>query len=434
MAELLEAVRSLARPLTDGRDLDPLMEMVGDRKYVLLGEASHGTHEYYTWRAETSKRLISEKGFTFVGVEGDWPDCYAVNRYVKGYANSGKSAKEVLNTFERWPAWMWANREVAEFIEWLREHNEKLPEDRKVGFYGLDVYSLWDSMKAVVEYLREKDPEAVRAAIKAYLCFEPYYEDVEEYARATAFVPASCEDEVVEILSLLKSRRPTFDEDGREAYFCAEQNALVARNAERYYRTMIRGGSRSWNIRDTDMVETLERLMGFHGPQAKGIVWEHNTHIGDARFTDMANGGMVNVGQLVRELHGEDSVALVGFGSFKGSVIAGAEWDAPMEVMTVPPARQGSWEHALHEAEAKDKLLLFDDREHLERMLFERRGHRAIGVVYNPAYESGNYVPTILPWRYDAFIYIDSTQALHPLRMEAGWEEEEVPETYPSAV
>ena len=428
--ELKNMVRGRAHPLREVEGLDPLLERIGDAQCVLLGEASHGTSEYYTWRSRISQRLIREKGFSFIAVEGDWPDCYEVNRYVKRYPDSGKGAREVLKTFDRWPTWMWANEEMVELTEWLRQHNDGLPEEEKVGVYGLDVYSLWESMEAVIRYLERIDAEAVEAARRAYRCFEPYGEDVREYARATAFVPTSCEDEVVEMLSELRNRLPEYRDDP-ESRFSAEQNALVVRGAERYYRAMVRGGSSSWNVRDRHMVETLERLMRHHGPDAKAIVWEHNTHIGDARATDMAEAGMVNVGQLVREQRGAEDVVLVGFGSYRGSVIAGAEWGAPMERMPVPPAREGSWEDILHRAGKEDKLLVFSEAEDEDRLL-ERRAHRAIGVVYAPAYERhGNYVPTVLPRRYDAFLYVDETQALHPLHMRTR-KNGEPPETFPS--
>jgi erythromycin esterase-like protein len=429
-----------SHPLDSARDLDPLLDAIGDARFVLLGEASHGTSEYYTWRAELSKRLIREKGFSFIAVEGDWPDCYRVNRYAKGYGDSGHSAEEVLHAFERWPTWMWANREVVALTEWLHEHNHSLPAEQQVGFYGLDVYSLWESMSAVVEYLERIDPEAARTARRAYSCFDPYYEDVQEYARATALVPTSCEDEAVSMLGALRSKARTYREDGRDAYFDAEQNALVARDAERYYRTMVRGGPTSWNVRDHHMVDTLDRLMDHHGRSARAIVWEHNTHIGDARFTDMRRAGMVNVGQLVREAHGErpderDGVMLVGFGSHRGTVIAGDEWGAPMRRMRVPAGRQGSWEDLLHRASARDKLLIFDGSDDAGILgLGQPLEHRAIGVVYDPDAERwGNYVPTIVPRRYDAFIYVDQSKALDPLHLpvHVGGDE---PETYPSGM
>ncbi len=432
-AELVQQLKKITRPLRGPEDLDPLLEQVGEARYVLLGEASHGTAEYYTWRAELSKRLITEKGFSFIAVEGDWPDCYRINRYVKGLPDSGEDARDVLTNFRRWPTWMWANEEIAHLMDWLRRHNDRLPTEQKVGFYGLDVYSLWDSLYAVLTYLRSVDPSSLPAALKAFHCFEPYGEDVQEYARATVLVPESCEKEVVKLLRELRGKAPEYRADGREAFFQAEQNALVLKNAEAYYRAMVHGGPESWNIRDRHMAETLDRLMHHHGDHARAIVWEHNTHIGDARFTDMAEEGMVNVGQLARERHADEGVVLVGFGSYKGRVIAGAAWDAPMEAMRVPPAREGSWEQILHEMGAEDRLLLLGQAGQT-RELVQPRGHRAIGVVYHPEYEHlGNYVPTVLPRRYDAFLYLDRTEALHPLRV-AAHEEGEVPETYPTGV
>jgi erythromycin esterase len=428
---LLDEVASVSHTLHGWEDLDPLMERIGNARYVLLGEASHGTSEYYTWRRQLSQRLIREKGFSFIAVEGDWPDCYRVNRYAKAYPDSGSSAREVLHAFDRWPTWMWANEEVVSLIEWLRRHNEGLPPDERVGFYGLDVYSLWDSMHLVLSYLERVDGSAVAAARRAFACFEPYAEDVQDYARATAWAPESCEDEVVELLQEMRKKAAQFQHDGREGFFNAEQNALVAHNAEKYYRTMISGDSPSWNVRDRHMAETLDRLVQHYGPDAKAIVWEHNTHIGDARATDMASAGMVNVGQLVRVQHADQGVVLIGFSSYRGTVIAGSEWGAPMEVMPVPAGREGSWEAVLHEIVPRDKLLIFDSAAASTGM-GEQRGHRAIGVVYRPRYEHyGNYVPTVLPRRYDALLFLDESTALNPLHLR-GHFEHEVPETYPT--
>lgn len=430
---LAAAIGEHAIRLQEPIDLDPLLERIGNARYVLIGEASHGTSDFYRWRAELSKRLIEERGFSFVSVEGDWPDCYRVNRYVKWRPDTGNSAYDVLHAFERWPTWMWANRDVVAFVAWLRSYNERLAEERQVGFYGLDVYSLFESMAEVVQYLDRIDPEAARAARRAYSCFDPYAEDVQEYARATALVPTSCEDEAISILAALRRKAPEYAADGRDAFFNAEQNALVARGAELYYRTMVRGGPTSWNVRDHHMVDTLERLMRFHGPLAKGIVWEHNTHIGDARFTDMARAGMANVGQLVRQAHSGDDVVLVGFGSHHGTVIAADEWGLPMQRMRVPDARMESYEAVMHECGVRDFLLLFDGSDDGGIPgLDEIRGHRAIGVVYNPHAERwGNYVPTLLARRYDAFIYLDETEALDPLHMPVHVGAEP-PETYPS--
>jgi erythromycin esterase len=417
------------------QDLDPLIDAVGDSRYVLLGEATHGTAEFYDWRTEISKRLIREKGFRFIAVEGDWPHCYTVDRYVKWRADSGGSAEDVLSAFDRWPTWMWANHEVARLAEWMRSHNRDAPEDRQVGFYGLDVYSLWDSMAAVEAYLQRVDPELARAARRAYSCFDPYHDDEQEYARATALVPTSCEDEAVAMLRALRGRASRYREDGRDGYFDAEQNAIVARNAELYYRTMVRGGPTSWNVRDHHMVETLERLVEHHGPDARAIVWEHNTHVGDARFTNMARAGMVNVGQLVRERHGGEGVLITGFGTYRGSVIAGEEWGAPMQRMRVPPAREGSFEDACRRAGGGDRLLLFDGSDDGGVPgLDEPIDHRAIGVVYDPHAERwGNYVPTVVPRRYDAFLFVEESSALDPLHLVAEVHDE-VPETYPSGM
>lgn len=420
---------TLSSPLRDVNDLDPLLDRIGDARFVLLGEASHGTHEYYLWRARLSRRLIEEKGFRFIAVEGDWPDCYQINRYVQGELPD-LTAEDVCRAFARWPTWMWANWEIVALAEWMRQHNRDRPEDERAGFYGLDLYSLWESLKAITDYLKEHHPEAVAAAQEAFQCFEPYAEDPQRYAMATQFVPKDCEDDVVKLLTSVRQRAGGELGEG-QADFNAVMNAEALRGAETYYRTMITGGAESWNVRDRHMSDTLNRLMRHFGPDAKAILWEHNTHIGDARYTDMAAAGMFNVGELVREEHEADGVVLAGFGSYQGSVVAGRAWDAPMQVMDVPPARGGSWEHALHLLNAEDRLLLFQPPLAPDNALSVPRGHRAIGVVYHPEAEIGNYVPTVLPLRYDAFLYIDQTTALHPLHInqEAG-----PPELYPWSV
>lgn len=429
---LAEVVARAQRPLRNDHDLDPLLDEIGDRRIVLLGEASHGTAEYYEWRRRISERLIREKHFSFIAVEGDWPDCYTLNRYAKDLPDSGHNARDVAHAFDRWPTWMWANEEVVGLLEWLRAHNDGLSPDDRVGFYGLDVYSLWESMEAVINYLERVDPEAAARARRAYSCFDPYHADVQAYARATALVPTSCEQDAVRALTELRRNAAAYREDGRDAFFNAEQNALVARNAERYYRAMVMGGPDSWNLRDTHMIETLSRLLTHYGPASKAIVWEHNTHVGDARATDMARAGLVNVGELARA-EWRDDVYIAGFSSYQGSVIAGDEWGAPMQRMPVPPAMRGSWEHVLHEAGAHDKLLLLKDLA-ADEDASKVRGHRAIGVVYDPEWErAGNYVPTRLPERYDALLHIDESHALHPLHITEH-DEGEPPETFPSGM
>lgn len=413
--------------LSSSKDLDALIENIGDSSIVMLGEASHGTHEYYTWRTAISKRLITEKGFNFIAVEGDWPDCYRINRFIKDYKDSKTNIREVLSAFDRWPTWMWANWEVAALSDWLRSVNQNKPADKKIGFYGLDVYSLWDSMREMMNYLEKEDPAAAQSVKKAILCFEPFEQNEHLYARY-ALSERSCRDKVIDLLKEIRLKAQFLDGD-REAGFNTEQNALIAVNAEKYYRSMMGFDNESWNVRDRHMMETLERLMNFHGKKAKSIVWEHNTHIGDARATDMKKAGMVNTGQLSREQYGINQVYLVGFGSYQGSVIAGEEWGAPMAEMEVPPAREGSIEYNLHRESSKDRYLLFNNTD-IQEKYDKAIKHRAIGVVYHPERERfGNYVPSVMSQRYDAFIYLDETMALHPLHLKP--HDEKMPETYP---
>jgi erythromycin esterase len=435
--DLVDRLGMLARPLSELSDLDPLLERIGDARYVLLGEASHGTSDYYRWRAALTLRLIREKGFSFVAVEGDWPDCRRVDRFVKDDAHPEIGPQAVLQTFGRWPTWMWANLEVAAFMSQLQVHNAALPTGERVGFYGLDVYSLWDSLERVSAYLKERDPQRRESLERVLRCFEPYGDDVEKYALATRWIDESCEDEVVALLGEVRGAMSMLHEERwaseRDAHFDAEQNALVVKSAERYYRTMVRGGAESWNVRDRHMTQTLERLMEHHGPHAKAVVWEHNTHIGDARFTDMAASGVLNVGQLIRERHDAADVVLVGFGSFEGTVIAARAWEAPMERMRVPPAVAGSWEELFHRLGARNHWLLSTPSTSTDDFL-EPRGQRAIGVVYHPDSERANYVPTVLPRRYDAFLYFDASEALHPVGESRPQEDRDLPETFPSGL
>ncbi|ALJ00908.1 erythromycin esterase family protein [Rufibacter tibetensis] len=417
----------LCLPLQNSQDLDPLLERIGDAKYVLLGEASHGTHEYYTWRAEISRRLIQEKGFSFIAVEGDWPDCFEINRWVKNYPDTAESITDVLTQFDRWPTWMWANWEIAALAEWMRKYNNAVPKSQRVGFYGLDVYSMWDSMKIIVDYLEKEDPEAAAYAKRAINCFEPYGEE-ESYGIGLSRMKSSCREAVLQLLLEVRQKAAHYNH-APEAGLNAEINALVAANGEKYYRSMSAFGDNSWNVRDRHMVEALNTIMNYHGPEAKVIVWEHNTHIGDARATDMADEGMLNVGQLVRDQHKPEEVVLVGFGSYEGTVIAGRMWDAPMQEMPVPPAIEKSVEEVLHSASQESKLLIFDQQPALREYFRGWMGHRAIGVVYRPERERGNYVPTKLSARYDAFLYLDKTRALHPIHLKPAGQK--TPETFP---
>ena len=427
--------QDIALPLQDAADLDPLLERIGEARVVCIGEASHGTHEYYAWRATLTRRLIEEKGFDLVGVEGDWPDCYRISCSVTGGSSAPEDPRQALESFERWPTWMWANEEVLDFTRWLRRHNMARPADQRVGFYGLDVYSLWESLRAVLDHLREHHPGDLDAAVEACRCLEPYAEDPQAYARSTRLVPTGCEREVIGMLSdLLQRHASDGDDDHPDARFAAEQNARSAVGAEAYYRAMVQGGPESWDVRDTHMAETLDRLVEHYedrrpGRRAKAVVWEHNTHVGDARFTDMADAGMVNVGQLVRERHPDDTV-LIGFGSHRGTVVAARSWCSRARRMDVPPARAGSTEALLHLAlDGHPGLFVFPEQ--LPGWAADERSHRAIGVVYRPEAERwGNYVPTVLGRRYDAFLWFDETRALTPLAGESAEEGDEL-ESWP---
>jgi erythromycin esterase-like protein len=427
MGRYADEVRGLASPLADAGDLDRLIDRIGDARVVMLGEASHGTSEFYRWRAALTRRLIAERGFSFVGVEGDWPDCERVDRSVRGHPGAPEDPRAALFEFERWPTWMWANEEVVDFCRWLRTHNDGLDPAERAGFHGLDVYSLWESLREILMHVREHDPDTLPEVLDAYRCFEPYGEDPQRYAVQVAFVPDSCVQEVTDLLVNMRQRAADRAEE-----FSVWQNAEVVARAEQYYRAMVFGGPDAWNIRDTHMADTLDRLLKHYGPAAKAVVWAHNTHVGDARGTDMAEAGEVNLGQLGRERHGEDQVVLVGFGTHRGRVIASRSWDAPMEAMPVPPGRPGSVEDVLHTTAPTWALLVFPRTDQPD-FLVDWLGHRAVGVVYHPERErTGNYVPTQLGKRYDAFVWLDETTALHPLHTRRVSVLE--PETYPVGV
>ncbi len=390
-------------PLQTEQDLDVLLNQIGNAPYVLLGEASHGTSEFYTWRAAITRRLIQEKGFNIIAVEGDWPAAYEVNRYIRGASNA-TSANKALQNFQRWPTWMWANQEIADLTEWLRQHNQSQTSN-PVGFYGLDLYSLWESLDAIAEF-PDADPATIAAVQSAQSCLAPYNRDEQAYAYATS----GCTGEIEKVLQAVQNQRSQLPA-GHEEAFNAEQNALVAVNAERYYS----GAGNTWNIRDNHMMETINRLVAHRGSTAKIIIWEHNTHVGDARYTNMTASGEVNVGQLVREQHAGAGVHVVGFGTYEGTVIASDYWGGPITNMPVPPAPAQSWEAIMHQTAPPNKLINLQALRQ-DKSLTQSRGHRAIGVVYNPEFEAfGNYVPSKITERYNAFMYIDETEAVHPL-------------------
>lgn len=395
MTGLAKLVREIAQPLTgSARDYGPLLDLIGEARFVLLGEASHGTHEFYRERAQITKRLITEKGFTAVAVEADWPDACRVHRYVGGKGEDAE-AVDAPGGFKRFPAWMWRNADVLDFVGWLRAHNEALPDYERAGFYGLDLYSLHASIESVLNYLSKVDPASARRARRRYGCFDRFGADTQSYGLAAGLgMSASCEADAVNELIELRLREAQYlSRDGRIAadeFFFAEQNARLIKNAEQYYRTMFLGQVSSWNLRDQHMFETLEALV-LHGHEqqvpAKVVVWAHNSHLGDARATEMQDKGELNLGQLVRQQHGRDAV-LVGFTTHRGTVTAASEWDAPAERKQVRPALEGSFEAVFHELPYPRFLLdLRDDESEAVFNLRAPRLERAIGVIYRPETE-----------------------------------------------
>jgi erythromycin esterase-like protein len=421
-------------------DYDPWIEVAGGSRFALLGEASHGTHDFYHTRAELTQRLIEEKRFSAVAVEADWPDAYRVNRYVQGRSDDA-DAVEALGSFQRFPTWMWRNTDVVEFIAWLREYNDALPEGaRKVGFYGLDLYSLHSSARAVLDFLDKVDPEAARRARYRYSCFEHFGEDTQAYGYAASFgLSKSCEDEVVnQLMEMQKRAGDLASRDGRvdpDAFFMAEQNARLVKNAERYYRAMFASRIDSWNLRDQHMVETLDALVNhLGGASAKIAVWAHNSHLGDASATEMGDHGELNVGQLVRQRYKEEAV-LTGFTTYTGTVTAASNWDAPAERKRVRPALVGSYEELFHSTELPGFLLMLRGAEWLSGVLNQQRLERAIGVIYLPESERvSHYFNARLADQFDAVIHLDQTRAVEPLERTSKWEAGEFPETYPFAV
>jgi erythromycin esterase-like protein/adenine/guanine phosphoribosyltransferase-like PRPP-binding protein len=435
-------VRERAVRLGGGKtDYDALLAGIGDARIVMIGEASHGTHEFYRERALITRRLIEEKGFSAVAVEADWPDAYRVNRYVRG-SGADEEAVEALGDFARFPTWMWRNADVLDFVGWLRARNDTQPRDGRVGFYGVDLYSLRTSIEAVLAYLDKVDPEAARRARARYGCFDRFGAGMQEYGYAAALgLSPTCEREVVaELLALQRSRIAYASRDGRVAaddFFFASQNARLVRNAEEYYRTMVRGSVESWNLRDEHMAETIRELLAFldqQRPGARLVVWAHNSHLGDARATDMGHAGELNVGQLVREHYGVAAVN-VGFTTFTGTVTAASEWDAPAERKQVRPALAGSYEKLFHEVGIPRFMLPLRGDPALTAALAEPHLERAIGVIYLPQTErQSHYFHASLSQQFDFIIHIDETRAVEPLERSGRWETGELAETFPSGL
>jgi erythromycin esterase-like protein len=440
--DIVGVLKDAAQPLNGAsNDYNALLELIGDARLVLLGEASHGTHEFYRERAQITKRLVAEKGFTAVAVEADWPDAYRVNRYVRG-TGTATSADASLAGFERFPTWMWRNTEVLDFVRWLRAHNDTVSSpESKTGFYGLDLYSLYSSMAAVLAYLDKVDPEGAKRARYRYSCFDQFGENTQAYGYAASFgLTESCEREAVgQLVELRRLATEYASRDGRVAaddFFFAEQNARLVKDAEEYYRTMFRGHESSWNLRDCHMADTLEYVMAFltrQGSRPKIVVWEHNSHIGDARATEMTNRGEINVGQLARERYKNEAV-LIGFTTHSGTVTAATDWDGPAERKRVRPALPDSYEALFHDIGPSRFFL--DFRDGRAQSLREPRLERAIGVVYRPETERvSHYFQASLPAQFDAILHFDQTRAVEPLQPTVHWQkDQEAPETFPSGV
>ena len=423
-----------------------LDELIGDARIVLIGESSHGTQEFYEARAEITKWLIGHKGFNAVAAEADWPDAYRVNRYVRGLGGDS-SAEEALQGFERFPAWMWRNVVVRDFAQWLRWHNQRCATDgaRQTGFYGLDLYSLHRSMHEVIAYLDTVDPTAAARARGRYACFDHSAgDDGQAYGYAAAFgAGPSCERQAVEqLVELQRNALSYLSQDGELAedeLFYAQQNAVTVRNAEEYYRGMFRGRATSWNMRDTHMAETLNALVTHldrhsGAEPARIVVWAHNSHVGDARATEVSADGQLTIGQLVRERYGEEC-RLIGFSTYRGTVTAASEWGGIAERKAVRPALNGSIEELLHETGKDAFLVVMHDGSPAEKALDVVRLARAIGVIYLPQTERQSHYFHVRPSdQYDAMIHIDTTRALEPLEPTSLWIAGETPETYPSGL
>ncbi len=437
-ARLVGAVR----PVTGAvGDYDGLLDLIGDRRLVLIGEASHGTHEFYRERARITRRLIDECGFTVVAVEGDWPDAYRVNRYVMGISGD-RDAESALRGFRRFPAWMWRNRDVLHFVQWLRAHNDaEVYPARKVRFYGLDLYSLRTSIEAVIGYLDGVDPAEAARARARYSCFDHVGADGQAYGYAVAMRGAApCEDEAVSQLVELRRRAGAYlRRDGwvaEDEQFYAEQNARLVCDAEEYYHQMYRAEVSSWNLRDRHMAGTLDALTSHFDSRSESkkiVVWEHNSHVGDARATAMGARGELNVGQLVRQRYAGDA-ALIGLTTYDGRVSAASDWGAPVERKRVRPARPGSHEDLLHAVGLPQFWLSTADGTIRDELSLPRL-ERAIGVIYRPETElQSHYFEANLARQFDAVIHLDRTRALEPLERNALWDQGEPAETFPTGM
>lgn len=402
-----------ALPLSEEKHLDPLYAAIAGRRFALLGESTHGTREYYQWRAAISRHLIEEQGFNYVAIEGDWQAIYRINNYIKGRTAEGLDARTLLhNQLTRWPQWMWANEEFAEFVEWLRTYNKELPAEQQIGLYGLDMQDPEDSMQAVLGWFAEHDKSHYENVREIYQQIRSFPENFRGYAQYLVRGGDRLKDSLALPAKLLTDHIENAPKKADGALWSAWQNALAVQSAEAQFYGATTRGPKSWNARASHMHESLLRLAQRHGQESSGIVWAHNTHVGDASATDMTQRGEVNIGELLRASQGAEQVFLLGFGTHKGEVIAGPAWGAKLQTLDLIPARPDSFEGLLHQSELGQALLLFD-KQAREGVLGSPLPQRAIGVVYRPPHEA--YINTRLTHRYDGFIYFDNTSALSPL-------------------
>jgi protein-L-isoaspartate(D-aspartate) O-methyltransferase len=429
---LVNKIASAAEPFDsiDMADLGALLNRIGDARLVLLGEASHGTSEFYRMRERISRELIVKNGFRFIAIEGDWPDAARVDHYVRHLEYPASE----WTAFARFPTWMWRNNEVRAFVDWLREHNATLKQEERVAFHGLDLYSLYVSIRSVLDYLDKVDPDAAKIARQRYGCLTPWQGDPATYGHA-ALTGAyrTCEQHVAHALKDLLEKRLVYARSDGERFFDAVQNARLVANAERYYRIMYYGSRASWNLRDEHMFATLKNLLAFYGPASKAIVWAHNSHVGDSAATEMASRGEHNIGHLCREEFGDDAY-LVGFGTNSGTVAAASNWDGPMEIKKVQPALPKSYERLCHETGHSSFALGLRNRADITgaQDLSKPQLERAIGVIYRPETErASHYFQAVLPWQFDEYIWFDETRAVTPFDTAelAG-----LPDTYPFGV
>ncbi len=430
MLRIGKLLRESAEPFSDIEQdgIGPLLERIGDKRTVLIGEASRGTSEFYRMRARITRELIEHKGFNIVAIEGDWPDAARINRYVRHLPNPAGQER----AFTRFPTWMWRNHEVADFVEWLREWNGRRHQSGAgVGFFGLDLYSLYTSINEVVAYLETVDPEAASAARERYGCFSPWQREPSEYGRAALLDPSRlCRDQAVEMLRDLLARRLEYAARDGERFWDALHNARLIADAEGYYRIMYRGSAESWNFRDQHMFETLKALHAWHGPEAKAVVWAHNSHLGDASATEMSARGEINLGYLCRS-NLKGGTHLIGFGTDHGTVAAASDWGGPMQVMNVRPARHDSYEGLFHSTGIPAFRLALTQPRRIEvaEELQEPKLERAIGVIYRPDTERmSHYFHAVLPLQFDDYIWMDETRSVEPFGIgQTGG----LPETYP---